>query len=154
MDKFELAKLHKKVVENELGVIGTLDEDGDVTFKVPGIGHFVIPNLADSDPEYFVMAHYNFGRPNSFGGDRSLMLHYANEVNRTVKAGKVFIQDNEANGLYVSATVESFLGGHDEPPSEEILKKVILRNYRALTYSVEKYREFETLHAQTSTENS
>jgi hypothetical protein len=154
MDKLELAKLHKKVVETELGVIGTLDDDGDVTFKVPGVGHFVIRNLADNDPEFFLMGFYNFGRPNSFGGDKSLMLHYANEVNQSVKAAKVFIHSVGGNDLDASATVESFLGGSDEPPSEEILKKVILRNYRALTWAVEKYREFETLHVQTRVEES
>ena len=102
---------------------------------------------AENDLEYFRMFFPNFADLNDFGGDHNLMMHYANEISRDSKAVKIVVVELD-DGSAAFASVEAFLAPPDEGPSIEILRSVILRNYKALTYAVDRFREYQQLHRQ------
>ena len=135
MDANELAQRYKKAVEEKLGLLGKIDDAGDVIFRHPDLGSFFFSLDAKDDPEYMMLVFPNFADKDLTGGDRGKLLELVNQVNRTNKAVKLAVRDNpEAS---VGATDECFLGASGEMPSQDLLNGVIKRNLSAIRSAVQ-----------------
>ena len=58
MDKtLELTEIYKSTIEDALGLIVNIDDDGDLRFKHPDLGIFYIAIDAVNDPEYMMLTY-------------------------------------------------------------------------------------------------
>jgi hypothetical protein len=148
MDKNELADRYKKAVEGMLGLVATIDKDGDVVFHHPDRGGYFFNLNAERDPEYLMLIYPYFMDKSDVGGDGDALVRIANEVNRTVKVAKIVVMDNE--DCDVMAGVECLVAGPDEAPTQEFLNSIIRRAYDQLSSAVESFTEIVAKRSQMS----
>lgn len=124
-----LADIYNELVQTELGLISSIDADGDVMFKHPELGSLYIKMIAN-DPEFFMLVFPNFTSCQSLEISPEQLLLALNAVNGKSKAVKLTVQQHKVvEGTYaVTATVECFLAGSDEEPEPKLLRAVLRRN--------------------------
>ena len=128
----ELAKLYKDAVE-AMGLLATIDDEGDVIFKYPTLGSFYISLDAENDPAFVRVVFPNFWPVDK--GDEGPALEAINEVNMTNKAVKLYAY-NKGGEYRVSASIECFLAKQGEAPDAMLLKNTMERNIQAIQSGV------------------
>jgi hypothetical protein len=118
-----------------------VDNENDVIFKHPGFGTFYISLDAEKDPEFMRIVFPNFADEKLTGGDVNKLLLAANEVNRGSKCAKIYIRQDKSGQVkaHVSASIECFVAGPDEPPTAGHLKAILERSMSALRSGVESF---------------
>lgn len=134
VDKTQLAELYQRVVQEELGLVATIDEEDDVVFKHPDVGTMFFSLDADNDPEFLRLVFPRFANAEELGVTPARLYEVLNTVNTTNKAVKVYIGNSERDGddPRVSASIEAFIGKEDELPDEGLLRAIIGRTVSAL----------------------
>ena len=135
MDKLELANRYKAATEGVLGLVATINDDASaVVFKHPEFGTFLFVLDAEKDPEYLMLLFPSFMDASRVGGDRNFLVQLANDVNIGKKAVKVSVLNDEKSTM--TASIECFVAGPDQPPSQEFLNTVVKRQFGALLTGV------------------
>jgi hypothetical protein len=106
-----------------------MDEDGDVIFKSEGLTFVIITE--EEDEEYVSLVLPNFWSIES-EEELARALKAANEVNRSIKAAKIFVRKDGKNTW---AAVEMFV------KSPESFNLVFERSLRALKSAVARFAE-------------
>jgi hypothetical protein len=134
VDKTKLAELYQRVVQEELGLVATIDEDDDVVFKHPDVGTLFFSLDAERDPEFLRLVFPRFVNAEELGVTMAQLYEVLNTVNTTNKAVKVYIgqADRDSDEPRVSASIEAFIGAQDEMPDEALLRAIIGRTVSAL----------------------
>jgi len=134
VDKTKLAELYQRVVQDELGLVATIDEDDDVVFKHPDVGTMFFSLDAERDPEFLRLVFPRFVNAEELGVTPEQLYHVLNTVNTTNKAVKVYIGANESSQAAprVSASIEAFVAKPDEMPDETLLRAIVGRTVAAL----------------------
>lgn len=137
MDNKALAELYQTVVQEELGMIATIDSDNDVLFKYPELGTLFFSLDAERDPEYLMLVFPSFADAKTLEVNREQLLLAINTVNNRSKAVKLSIRADTINsGCDVMATVEAFIGASNQAPDATFLRQTIKRNISALRAGV------------------
>ncbi|QEI09546.1 hypothetical protein FXN63_24505 [Pigmentiphaga aceris] len=135
VDKTKLAELYQRVVQEELGLVATIDEDDDVVFKHPDVGTMFFSLDADRDPEFLRLVFPRFVDAEELGITPEQLYQVLNTVNTCNKAAKVYInhQGSEADAApRVSASIEAFVAAPDNMPDEALLRAIVGRTVAAL----------------------
>lgn len=134
VDKTKLAELYQRVVQEELGLVATIDEHDDVVFKHPDVGTMFFSLDAERDPEFLRLVFPRFINAEELGITPAQLFDVLNTVNTTNKAAKVYIGINERDedSPRVSASIEAFVAGQDQMPDEALLRAIIGRTVAAL----------------------
>ncbi|KRC73264.1 hypothetical protein D3C87_404490 [compost metagenome] len=130
-----LAALYQSVVQEELGLVARVDDDGDVLFRHPDLGTMFF-SLSESDPEFMRLVYPSFVDANELGVTRLQLLEVVNAVNHGCKAVKLSVQ--AASGPTagrVSASIESFVAAPDKLPAPELLRAIVARCVSAIRHS-------------------
>ena len=152
IDAKKLAERYKIAVQDQLGLLARVEdnEEPDVIFKHPDLGTFLFSLDAKNDPEYFMLVFPNFMDKNATGGDRLKLLEAINKVNRRAKGAKLCMRDDDEGN--VMASIECFVAGPDEAPSQEFLNAIIKRTMSSIRACVaELVKEIKETSASTST---
>jgi hypothetical protein len=148
MDNQALANLYKSVVEEHLGFVAHIQDDGSVRFGSPDSGSFYIGNYAEKgDPEFFQVVYPNFLSPDTFGGSREAFLFYANQINNSTKCTKAFVLDGDEGEPQMWIVVEHFAGAVDQAPDPAFLGQIIARIYQSIMVAVREVRSIAELCA-------
>lgn len=132
----QLAELYQRVVQDELGQVATITEDGDILFEHPDLGGFFISLNGDRDPEYMKLmlpAFFDATR----GVSRHDLVQICNRLNATAKLTSLIVHEN-AEGS-VSARVGLLLAAVDTPPDEALLRGVIARAMSSIKSAVDLF---------------
>ncbi|MGD0498834.1 MAG: hypothetical protein ABSC23_10415 [Bryobacteraceae bacterium] len=135
----QLAELHQRVVQDELGLPATIDEAGYVNFEHPDLGELYI-SLNESIPEYmqFVCLFYR-------DETRALedLMRVCNNVNSSELLAVLTVDDT---CFVVSAKVQMFLAEHGRMPDEALLRAVIGRVMSSIKGAIEEFaKELQNL---------
>lgn len=125
MSHSALAQLYASIVEERLGLVATIDADGDVVFKYPELGTLLISVQAQYDPEVFQLVLPNFLGPDDLGLDRARFLEAINQVNAQAKGSKVYYNDTTGRATAIVAAV---LAAPDTAPRREVVEAGIERH--------------------------
>ena len=138
-DSLPLAAVYQRVVQEKLGLVATIDEDGDVLFRHPDLGALFF-SMSDKDPEFFRLVYPGFTDAAGLGLTRAQFLEVVNTVNRTSKATKLYIVPREGapDAERVSAAIEAFVGGPDQAPTEALLRDIAPRSLSAIRFAAEQ----------------
>jgi hypothetical protein len=148
IDAKKLAERYMTAVQDQLGLLAKKDDSDDVVFKHPDLGTFYFSLDAPHDPEYFMLVFPNFMSKDSTGGDRLKLLEAVNKVNRRAKGAKLCMRDGD-DGPAVTASIECFVAGPDEAPSQEFLNAIIKRTMSSIRACVaELVKEVESAEAE------
>jgi hypothetical protein len=134
----QLAELYQRVVQDELGLIATIAEDGDILLEHPDLGEFFISLNADQDPEYMKLmlpAFFDATR----GVSRHDLVQICNRINSTAKLTTLIVHEDE--GGSVSAWVGLLLASPETNPDEGILRAVIGRAMSSIIGALELFGE-------------
>jgi len=128
MSKKERARVYMDFLAEE-GYRPYMDEDGDVVFKSEGLTYVIITE--EEDEEFVSLVLPNFW---SIDSEKELAraLKAANEVNRSIKAVKVYVRKDGKNTI---AAVEMFV------KTPESFNLVFERSLRALKGAVARFAE-------------
>ncbi|AYD66981.1 hypothetical protein C4E15_06345 [Achromobacter spanius] len=122
-----LATLYQTVVQDELGLVARIDEDGDVMFRYPDLGTMFF-SVSDADPEFLRLVYPSFVDANELGLTREQLLEVMNAVTHRCKAVKLSLgQDRADKAGRISASVEGFVAGPDSLPAEALLRGIVAR---------------------------
>jgi hypothetical protein len=154
VDKTQLAELYQRVVQEELGLVATIDEDDDVVFKHPDLGTMFFSLDADRDPEFLRLVFPRFVNAEELGVTPAQLYEVLNVVNYSNKAAKVYIGNgDEDNAPRVSASIEAFIAGEDQMPDEALLRAIIGRTISALRAGANEVIDVAADMAQLNTEH-
>ncbi|AVJ29783.1 hypothetical protein [Achromobacter spanius] len=129
-----LSALYQTVVQEELGLVASFDEQGDVVFKHPDMGIMYF-SLSDSDPEFLRLVYPSFVQADELELTREQFLEVINVVNNRCKAIKLTLPQEEAGRpARVSASVESFVAGPDTLPNLALLRAIVARCVSAVRH--------------------
>lgn len=129
-----LSALYQTVVQEELGFVARVDDEGDVVFKHPDLGTLYI-SLSEADPEFLRLVYPSFVAGNELGLTRARFLEAINTVNNRCKAIKLTLpQDQVDRPARVSSAVESFVAGRDTMPTEALIRAIIERCVSAIRH--------------------
>jgi hypothetical protein len=131
-----LAELYQHVIQEELGLVARIDEEGDVLFRHPELGTLYFSLSAD-DPEFLRLVHPSFADATDLGMGRAELLEIINTVNNRCKAVKLYITQSSGDVVTnrVSAAIESFVAAPDALPSEALLRGIVARCLSAIRHS-------------------
>ena len=130
-----LTALYQTVVQEELGLVARIDEDGDVVFRYPDLGTMFF-SLSESDPEFLRLVYPSFVDADELGLTRAQLLEVVNAVNNRCKAVKLSLQqDRGPKAGRVSASVESFVAASDTLPAEALLRAIVARCVSVIRHS-------------------
>lgn len=130
-----LTALYQNVVQEELGLVARIDEDGDVLFRHPDLGTMFF-SLSESDPEFLRLVYPSFVDAGELGLSRVQLLEVINGVNHRCKAVKLSLQqDREGKPGRVSASLESFVAAADTLPAEALLRAIMARCVSVIRHS-------------------
>ena len=130
----QLAELYQRVVQDELGLAATIEEDGDVLFDHPEMGGFFISLSVAADPGYMKL-----GLPAFFdvsGVAREVLVRSCNRVNVKGKLATLTVHE-EAEGN-VCASVALLLAAPGRMPDEALLRGVIGRAFSSIQSAAEE----------------
>lgn len=133
MNAHELAQRYVHAL-NAIGVVAHIDDDNDVVFKMPGVGHFFIGLDAENDPEFMRLVYPNFATDS----DEAQLLSILNNVNTSKKAVKLWMFERE-DGFNVSASIECFLAGVNQAPETALLTSTLGRCIAAIQSGVASF---------------
>jgi hypothetical protein len=134
----ELAKRYQNAVQDEVGLLARIDDVKDVIFKYSELGTMYFSLDAENDPEYMMLVFPSFADLNTLGVTREKLLIAINAVNTQNKAVKLSIRrDKIETTCDVMASIECFLAGVNQAPTEELLRATIRRNLSALKAGVQ-----------------
>lgn len=119
-----------KVVQEELGLMARLDDDGDVVFRHPDLGTLYF-SLSENDLAFMRLVYPGFAEAEDLGVTREQLMEVINDVNHRCKSVKIYAP-REAR---VSAAIECFLAGGDEIPEEALLRAIAGRCLAAIRYA-------------------
>ncbi|MGN6662462.1 MAG: hypothetical protein ACTHKN_26040 [Achromobacter mucicolens] len=129
-----LSALYQTVVQEELGLVASYDDEGDVVFKHPDLGVMYF-SLSDSDPEFLRLVYPSFVQADELGLTRGQFLEVINIVNNRCKAIKLTLpQDSAERAARVSASVESFVAAPDTLPDVALLRAIVARCVSAIRH--------------------
>jgi len=130
-----LAALYQTVVQEELGLVARVDDDGDVQFRYPDLGTMFF-SLSESDPEFLRLVYPSFVDAEELGMTRVQLLEVINAVNNRCKAVKLSLQqDRGGKAGRVSASLESFVAAPDTLPAEALLRAIVARCVSVIRHS-------------------
>ncbi|MEN4920048.1 hypothetical protein ABE485_15350 [Achromobacter spanius] len=130
-----LAALYQRVVQEELGLVAKVDDDGDVLFRHPDLGTMFF-SLTENDPEFLRLLYPNFVSAEDLGMSQDVLLAVLNAVNHRCKAVKLVIQQGRDGAAgRVSAAIEGFVAAADQLPAEDLLRGIIARCVAAIRHS-------------------
>jgi len=135
-----LKQIYQDTIENSLGLVTRIDDDGDVRFRHPEYGHFFIRLDADSDPEYLCIVYPSFLTEESTSLSVPEILSVLNHVNRTSKAAQAYLLEHEG-GFRVSACACGYFAGTDQAPSPDLLEAVLPRYLAALHHVARRVQQ-------------
>lgn len=124
MSQSTLAELYVSIVQEKLGLVATIDDDGDVVFKYPELGHMFIAVDALRDPEVLQVVMPSFLGPHDVGLDRTQFLELLNRVNARSKGARVVLLDGHERA---SAVCLSVLAAPDQIPDRKLIEQVLPR---------------------------
>ncbi|CAB3682969.1 MULTISPECIES: hypothetical protein [Achromobacter] len=131
-----LSTLYQTVVQEELGLVASFDEQGDVVFKHPDMGIMYF-SLSDSDPEFLRLVYPAFVQADELNLTRGQFLEVINVVNNRCKAIKLTLPQEDADRpARVSASVESFVAAPDTLPDIALLRATVARTVSAIRNGV------------------
>jgi hypothetical protein len=133
MTSTSLSQLYQRVIEDHMGLLTRVDDDGDVHFRHPEYGHFYIALDAERDPEYLSICYPNFMSEESTPLGVAELLPLINQTNRSCKAAHAWLVEH-AGGFRISGSVGCFLAACDQAPSAELIQVVLPRNLAALRH--------------------
>lgn len=129
-----LSALYQTVVQEELGLVASYDDEGDVVFKHPDLGVMYF-SLSDSDPEFLRLVYPSFVQADELDLTRGQFLEVINIVNNRCKAIKLTLpQDSAERAARVSASVESFVAAPDTLPDVALLRAIVARCVSAIRH--------------------
>ncbi|HXU34774.1 MAG TPA: hypothetical protein VN937_00140 [Blastocatellia bacterium] len=131
-----LAELYQRVVQDELGLLATIEEDGDILFEHPDLGGFFISLNAEQDPEYMKLmlpAFFDATR----GVSRDHLVQICNRINSTARLTSLTVHEDA--GGSVSAWVGLLLAAPDAMPEEALLRGVIGRAMSSIIATVKLF---------------
>ena len=130
-----LSALYQTVVQEELGLVARVDDDGDVQFRYPDLGTMFF-SLSESDPEFLRLVYPSFVDAEELGMTRVQLLEVINAVNNRCKAVKLSLQqDRGGKAGRVSASLESFVAAPDTLPAEALLRAIVARCVSVIRHS-------------------
>jgi hypothetical protein len=133
-----LAKLYKSVIEEELGLLATIDEDGDVRFKHPDLGGFYLSINEEKDPEYMMLVFPAFFDAKQ-GVSEEKLMEICNTLNGRCKGVKLHMANTEDKD--VNATAEMIVAAPDTLPTKEHLKGIMKRVMSMVASAVKQFVE-------------
>lgn len=140
----QLAELYQRVVQDELGLAATIEEDGDILFEHPDLGGFFLSLNADRDPEYMRLMLPTFF-DSTRGVSRDDLVQICNRINCTAKLTSLTVRE-DAGGSVV-AQVGLLLAAPDTPPDEALLRAVIGRAMSSIKGAIEDFaKELQKLN--------
>lgn len=147
----QLAERYQTAVQEEAGLMAKIDDDNDVMFKYPDLGTMFFSFDIDKDPEYLMLVFPNFANLVTLGVKREQLLLAINTVNMQNKAVKLGIRADTIDGnCQVIATIECFVAGPNQAPTELQLRATMARNLSALRAGVHNLiKEAKKFSAQT-----
>lgn len=129
-----LTSLYQTVVQEELGLVARVDDEGDVVFRHPDLGTMFF-SLSESDPEFLRLVYPSFVDAGELGLSRAQLMEVINTVNNRCKAVKLTLQQDRGDKLgRVSASVESFVAAADSLPAEALLRATVARCVSAVRH--------------------
>lgn len=129
-----LAALYQTVVQEELGMVARIDDEGDVLFKYPDLGTLYF-SLSESDPEFLRLVYPSFVEAGDLGLTRVQLLEVISTVNNRCKAIKLTLpQDRADRAARVSASVENFVAARDTLPDAALLRAIVGRCVSAIQH--------------------
>lgn len=129
----QLAEMYQRVVQEGLGLLATVDDDGDVAFRHPDLGHMFF-DINARDPEFMRLVYPRFVDETELSVTHEALLQAINDTNRRCKGVKLFFDrahDAEQTPR-VCATIEAFVAASDTAPSAALLFDVISRCISAI----------------------
>lgn len=130
-----LTALYQTVVQEELGLVARIDEDGDVLFRHPDLGTMFF-SLSETDPEFLRLVYPSFVDAGELGLTRAQLLEVVNAVNNRCKAVKLTLQqDRGPKAGRVSASLEGFVAASDTLPAEALLRAIVARCVSVIRHS-------------------
>ncbi len=131
-----LAAMYKRVVEQELGLIASIDEDGDVAFRHPDLGTLFV-SLSEDDPEFMHIVYPGFTTSDRLALSSAALLDLINTVNHRCKAAKLTVSSlhESTASPRVSASIESIVAGKDSAPDESLLRAILARCIGSIRHS-------------------
>lgn len=132
----QLAELYQRVVQDELGLEATIEDDGDVLFEHPEMGGFFISLSVAFDPGYMKLALPSFCDVS--GVERDDLLRICNTVN--VGRGQLAtLTVHEAAEGNICASVTLLLATPGKMPDEALLRGVIGRAFSSIRSAAEAF---------------
>ncbi|EHK63833.1 hypothetical protein [Achromobacter arsenitoxydans] len=129
-----LAALYQRVVQEELGLVAQVDEDGDVLFRHPDLGTMYF-SLTEKDPEFMRLIYPNFVSAEELGMSKDTLLEVLNTVNHRCKAVKLTLPQGGGDAASrVSAAIEAVIAAADQLPSEDLLRGILARCVSAIRH--------------------
>lgn len=126
-----LAETYRSVIEQVLGLVATIDEDGDVVFRHLDAGTMFIDVNATHDPEFFNLKYSTYIEPGDFDLSFQDLVAFANEVNLDMKAIKMAVRDRQER-WDISFSIESCLAAPDQWPERTLIEAIVGRCVRTL----------------------
>lgn len=131
-----LSALYQTLVQEELGLVASQDDQGDVVFKHPDLGIMYF-SLSDADPEFLRLVYPSFVQADELDLTRDQFLEVINVVNNRCKAIKLTLAPESADRpARVSASVESFVAAPDTLPDLALLRGIAARCVSAVRHGV------------------
>ncbi|MEA2569233.1 MAG: hypothetical protein QOI24_1234 [Acidobacteriota bacterium] len=134
-----LAELYQRVVQDELGLLATIEDDGDVLFRHPDLGDFFISLNAEKDPEYMKLVFPAFLFDETRGVAPEDLIRVCNKLN--VHAQLAILTFHEEADDTIAAHVGLLLAAPDVFPDETLLRGVIRRAMSSIRSVVEKFAD-------------
>ncbi len=130
-----LAALYQTVIQEELGLVARVDDEGDVVFRHPDLGTMFF-SLSEGDPEFMRLIYPGFVDADDLKITRAELQDVVNTVNYRCKGVKLSIPQEGAAAGRVSGSIESFIAGPDRLPDEALLRAIIARCMSAIRHGV------------------
>ncbi len=132
----ELADVYKITIEETLGLVANVDDEGDIRFKHPDLGTFFISLDAVNDPEFLTLYYPAFVDVKSGLNEEQLRV-ICNQTNAKCKGAKLFVANNEDHDVHASLQMLVALPG--EIPSKEYLSATLMRALSMIKNSVSNF---------------
>lgn len=137
-DNHALAQLYKAMLEEDIGLVAKIDNDGDVLFKHPEMGTFFFNLDAENDPEYMMLVFPGFYDAKQ-GVSAEKLINICNTLNGRCKAVKFSVRDNDDRD--VTASVEMLVAGPNQMPTREHLAGIMKRTLSMIASGVKQFAE-------------
>ena len=135
----QLAELYQRIVQDELQLPATIEEDGDVLFEHPDLGEFCISLKAEKDPERMLLMLPAFVFDATRWATLEDLMRICNTVNVKFTLATLTVHENANNSI--TASVRLLLAKPDMSPDEALLRGVITRAMSSIKSAVEEFTD-------------